>query len=338
VLLNEPYTVRVNDMRAIVKDRYGSPDVLRYEEMPAPVPSDEQVLVRVHASSVNAFDWHMLRGKPYIARLGEGLWAPKERQLGLDVAGIAEAVGASVTDVKPGERVFGSRFGAFAEYVAGKNMVRMPANLSFEQAAAVPTVGLTALQGLRDKGGLQAGQKVLVNGAGGGVGTMAVQIARALGAHVTAVSSTRNLDLLQSIGADDVVDYSRDDFTRARRGYDLILDVGGNRRLSHLRRALTADGTLVMVAPQPGQWIGPIARMVGAAVTTRIGRRPAIGYLATGNRDDLVFLRDLIEAGTVRPVIDRTYRFEEIPAAIRHVEEGRARGKVVITFDAADGP
>jgi len=321
-------------MKAIVKDRYGAPDTLRVEEVDKPVPNEEQVLVRVRASAVNAFDWHMVRGKPYIARLSEGLRRPKSREVGLDVAGVAEAVGASVTHVKPGDRVFGSRYGAFAEYVAGKSIVPMPTNLTFEQAAAVPTAGFTALDGLRDVGRLQAGEKVLINGAGGGVGTMAVQLAKALGAEVTAVSSTKNLEMLRSIGADEVVDYTRDDFTRGGRRYDLILDIGGNRRMSHLRRALLPEGRIVLVAPQPGQWIGPIVRMVGARLTSRFSRQKAMGYLASGSREDLFLLKELIETGKVTPVVDRTYRgFDEIPAAIRHVEEGRASGKVVISFD-----
>ena len=318
-------------MKAIVKDRYGSPDVLRLEEVDKPGITDEGVLVRVHATAINAHDWHMLRGKPYLARLTEGFRAPKERHLGLDVAGIAEEVGAKVTDVKPGDAVFGSRYGAFAEYVVGRYMVPMPAGVTFEQAAAVPTAGLTALQGLRDHGALQAGQRILIIGAGGGVGTFAVQIARAMGADVTAVTSTRNVDMVRSIGADHVIDYTREDFTRGKQRHDLILDVGGTRRLSAMRRALTPTGRVVMVAPQPGQWIGPVARVVGAVITTRLGRKPARAFLAQVNRDDLLVLKELIETGKITPVIDRTYAFDQIPEAIRHVEAGHARGKVVIT-------
>jgi NADPH:quinone reductase-like Zn-dependent oxidoreductase len=319
-------------MKAIVKDRYGSPDVLQLQEIDKPAVTDDGVLVRVRATSINAHDWHMMRGKPYLARLSEGFRAPKERQLGLDVAGIAEDVGASVTHVKPGDAVFGSRYGAFAEYVTSKNMVPMPAGLSFEQAAAVPTAGQTALQGLRDHGALQAGQRVLILGAGGGVGTFAVQIARAMGAGVTAVTSTRNMETVRSIGADLVIDYTRDDFTHGTERYDLILDVGGTRRLAAMRRALTPTGRIVMVAPQPGQWIGPVIRILGAVITTRLGGKPARAFLAQANRDDLLALKELIEAGKITPVIDRTYPFDQIPEAVRHVEAGHAQGKVVITL------
>lgn len=317
-------------MKTIVKDRYGSPDLLRIEEVDTPVPNPDQVLVRVHATAINAHDWHMLRGKPYLARLTEGLRRPKERILGLDVAGVVESVGAEVTHVTPGERVFGSRYGAFAESVAGKNMVPIPDPITFEQAAAVPTAGQTALVGLRDKGELRAGQHVLINGAGGGVGTFAVQIAKALGAEVSAATSTRNVELVASIGADHVIDYTRDDFTRERDRYDLILDIGGNRSLRQMRRALRERGIVVMVAPDPGQWIGPILRVAGAIITTRLGAKPARAYLAPVSRENLALLSEMMVAGTLNPVIDRTYPFHQIPDAIRYVEEGLARGKVVI--------
>jgi len=320
-------------MKAFVKDRYGSPDVLQLQEVDKPeLSGPDAILVRVRAAALNAHDWHMLRGKPYLARLTEGFRRPKERQLGLDVAGIAEEVGANVTDVRPGDAVYGSRWGAFAEYVSSRNMVPMPAGLTFEEAAAVPTAGMTALQGLRDRGALEPGQRVLINGAGGGVGTFAVQIAVALGGEVTAVTSTNNVEMARSIGATEVIDYTLDDFTRGSRGYDLILDIGGNRRLSAMRRALTPTGRIVMIAPQPGQWIGPIARVAGAVITTRLGSRPAGAFLADVSRDDLLALKDLIEAGKLRPVIDRTYRFDQIPEGIRYVESGAAAGKVVIAM------
>ena len=320
-------------MKAFVKDRYGSPDVLQLQEVDKPeLSGPDAILVQVRATALNAHDWHMLRGKPYLARLTEGFRRPKERQLGLDVAGIAEEVGANVTDVRPGDAVYGSRWGAFAEYVSSRNMVPMPAGLTFEEAAAVPTAGMTALQGLRDRGALESGQRVLINGAGGGVGTFAVQIAVALGAEVTAVTSTKNVEMARSIGATEVIDYTHDDFTRGSRRYDLILDIGGNRRLSAMRRALTPTGRIVMVAPQPGQWIGPIARVAGAVITTRLGSRPAGAFLADVSRDDLLALKELIEAGKVRPVIDRTYRFDQIPEGIRYVESGAAAGKVAVTM------
>jgi len=318
-------------MKAIVRDRYGSPAVMKLEEVDRPEVADDAVLVRVRATSVNAYDWHMLRGKPYLARLGEGLRGPKTAVLGIDVAGTVEAVGADVTHVKPGNDVFGVRSGAFAEYVAGRNMVPMPKGLTFEQAAAVPVAGQTALQGLRDKGGIQAGQRVLINGAGGGVGTFAVQIAKAFGADVTAVTSTQNVDMVRSIGADRVVDYSRDDFTRSGQRYDLIFDCGGNRSMSRMRRALTPKGTIVLVAPAPGQWAGPIVRVLGAIVTSRFSSKRVRPFLSQVSKDNLLVLKELIEAGGVTPVIDRTYPFEQIPEAIRYVEDGHARGKVVIT-------
>ena len=319
-------------MKAIIRQGYGGPEALAFTELPMPSVSEDQVLVRVRASSVNAHDWHMLRGKPYLARFSEGLRNPKGTEIGLDVAGEVQAIGQDVTHVKPGDRVFGSRYGAFAEYISGKNMVPMPSNVTFEQAAAVPTAGQTALQGIRDHGGVQAGHRVLVNGAGGGVGTSAVQIAKAFGADVTAVTSARNADMVRSIGADRVLDYAREDFTRGRDRYDVILDVGGRPSLSRMRRALTPKGTVVMVAPQPGQWIGPIARMAGGVVLSRIGGQRFVGYLATVSRDDLLFLKGLIEAGKLRPVIDRTYPFDQVPEAIRYMEAGHVAGKIVITL------
>lgn len=319
-------------MKAIIKHRYGGPETLELRDIDMPAVADDQVLVRLHASSVNAHDWHMLRGKPYLARLSAGLRAPHDREIGLDVAGIAEAVGANVTDIAAGDRVFGSRYGAFAEFISGKNIVPMPAGLSFEQAAAIPTAGLTALQGLRDKAHLQPGERVLVNGAGGGVGTMAVQIATALGGQVTAVTSTANVELMSSLGADEAIDYTREDFTRARGRYDVILDIGGTPSLSRMRRALAPSGRLVMVAPQPGQWIGPVVRMAGGRILSRMGGQTLGGFLASVNRDDLLVLKELVEAGQLTPVIDRTFPLAETPEAIRYLETGRVRGKVVITF------
>jgi len=320
-------------MRAFVRDRYGSPDVLRLDRVERPTLTDDGVLVRVRATSVNALEWHTLRGKPYIARLTDGLRRPKTALLGTDVAGVVEAVGANVTDLEPGDAVFGSRTGAYAEYVSGRNLVPMPKGLTFEQAASVSVAGQTALQGLRDKGCLRAGQHVLINGAGGGVGTFAVQIAKALGAEVTAVTSTPNLEMARSIGADHVLDYTRDDFTRSRGAYDLLLDIGGNRSLSSMRRALTRNGVVVLVAPSPGQWLGPVARVLGAVVTSRFTDRKVLPFLSSVRREDLFVLKELIEAGSVVPVIDRTYPFERLPDAIRHVETGNASGKVVITVD-----
>jgi NADPH:quinone reductase-like Zn-dependent oxidoreductase len=322
-------------MKAFVQRRYGAPDVLRLEEVPRPIPTEQQVLVRVHAVAINAHDWHMVRGKPYIARLSEGVRRPKDPSIGLDVAGVAEEVGSAVKHVQPGQRVFGSRYGAFAEYVAGKNMIAMPRGATFEAAAAVPTAGYTALQGLRDKGGLQPGQHVLINGAGGGVGTMAVQIAKALGAEVTAVTSARTLELVRSLGADQVIDHTTTDATRTTARYDLVLDIGGNHGLGRLTRILAPDGRLVLVGPGGGQWIGPIARVVGAVLRTRIGSRPVRAFIADPNREDLEYLRGLMETGALTPVIERTYPFDRIPEAIAHVESGGAQGKVVAVREAA---
>jgi len=289
------------------------------------------VLVRVRATSVNPFDWHSLRGQPYIMRMGGGLRRPTQTVLGIDVAGIVEAVGRDVTDRQPGDEVFGVRSGAFAEYVSGRNFVPKPAGLTFEQAAAVPVAGLTALQGLRDKGGVQPGQQVLIYGAGGGVGTFAVQIAKAMGAEVTGVTSTANVDMVRSIGADQVIDYTREDFTRSGQRYDVILDIGAKRPLLKLRRGLAPNGTLVLVGGSRGNWIGPVARALGALVLSRFASQTLRPFLSDVNKVDLLALKDLIDAGKVRPVIDRTYPLSETAEAIRYLETGRARGKLVIT-------
>jgi NADPH:quinone reductase-like Zn-dependent oxidoreductase len=317
-------------VKAIVSRSYGSPDVFSLEEVAKPTVTEEGMLVRVHATSINALDWHLLRGKPYLARATEGWRRPKTNVLGVDVAGIVEEVGANVTHVRPGDAVFGSRTGAFAEFVSGRVLVPMPANLTFEQAAAVPVAGQTALQGLRDKGGLRAGQHVLVDGAGGGVGTFAVQIAKAFGAEVTAVTNAQSLDVVRSIGADHVVDYGQEDYTRGGARYDLIFDIGGRHSIADVRRALAPDGTAVLVGPGPGDWIGPITRVVGAALTSRFNRKQVRPFLSNANRDDLLVLKELIEAGKVTPVVDRTFGLEDVASAVRYVEAGRVRGKVVI--------
>ena len=319
-------------MKAFVRDRYGSPDVLELREVDPPELTDEGALVRVHATSVNALDWHGLRGKPYVARLGDGLRRPKSSVLGVDVAGVVEAVGPSVTDLKVGDRAYGSRSGSFAEYVVGKNLVRMPSNLTFEQAAAVSVAGQTALQGLRDKGGLRSGQRVLINGAGGGVGTFAVQIANALGADVTAVTRRENVEMVRSIGADAVIDHTQQDFTRAGERYDLVFDIGGTHAIADLRRALVPGGTAVLVAPAPGNWIGFLVHIAGAYVTSTFSDRKVRPFLSHTSRDDLLRLTGLIEAGEITPVIDRTYPFDQLPEAIRHVERGGVAGKVVVTI------
>jgi NADPH:quinone reductase-like Zn-dependent oxidoreductase len=320
-------------VRAIVSHRYGSPDELELCEIDKPELGDEGVLVRVRAASVNPYDWHMMRGHPYFVRLGEGLRRPKHEVLGVDVAGEVEAVGASVTEFRPGDEVFGGRVRAFAEYVCGaeRNFVPKPAGLSFEQAAAIPIAGSTALQALRDKAQLRPGQRVLINGAAGGVGTFAVQIAKALGGEVTGVCSTRNLELVRSLGADHVVDYTVEDFGRRGRRYDLVVDLVGNRSLRALRRALTPDGTLVVAGGGHGRLVGPLALPIAAVVVNRFVKQRLVPFMAQLRKDDLMTITDLIEAGQVTPVVDGRYPLTEAPEAIRHVETGHARGKTVIT-------
>ena len=324
-------------MKAIAYHRYGSPDVLELQEVDTPEVGDDGVLVRMRASSVNAVDWHSLRGQPLLVRMTDGIRRPKRWQLGVDVAGQVESVGPDVTQFRPGDEVFGTRSGAFAEFVRGaeRNFAPKPANLSFEQAAAIPVAATTALQALRDKGELKPGQRVLVHGAGGGVGHFAVQIAKALGAEVTAVSSTSNLEMLRSIGADDVIDSTTDDFT-SRRGYDLILDIAGTRSLRACSRVLTPTGILVVVGGPGGRWISPADRWAKAIVLSRLLRRRLLPFLATTAKDDLLVLKELAEAGKLLPVIDRTYSLSEVPDAIRHVETMRARGKVTIGIGSTD--
>jgi NADPH:quinone reductase-like Zn-dependent oxidoreductase len=318
-------------VKAFVRDRYGPPSVLRLDDVDVPSVTPEAVLVRVRATSVNAWDWHMLRGTPYLARMSEGLRQPKTRVLGLDVAGVVEAVGENVTHLAPGDRAYGSRVGAFAEYVSGRQIAPMPRGLTFEEAAAVPTAGQTALQAVRDVGGLQPGQRVLVNGAGGGVGTFAVQIAAALGGEVTAVTRSANADLVRALGAGRVIDYEHADFARDGERYDLVVDAGGNRALSDMRRVLTRGGAVVVVAPARGQWLGPVLRMAGIALHRRFGGQQVRSFYATPSRERLTALTELIERGQVRPVVDRTYQFEELPDAVRHLESGHPTGKIVVT-------
>lgn len=321
-------------MKAIVYRRYGSPDVLALEEVEKPVVKDGDVLVRVHAASVNPLDWHLLRGWPYIVRPTSGWRKPKRNIPGVDVAGVVEAVGRDVTDLRPGDEVFGEKSRACAEYVAGpaELFVPKPVNLTLEEAAAIPVGAVTALQALRDKGRVQAGQRVLINGAAGGVGTFAVQLAKSFGAEVTGVCSTQNVELVRSLGADHVVDYTRDDFTRSGQRYDLIVDNAANRSLLAMRRVLAPTGTLVIVGAPKGNWIAPIARVLGAVLLSRFGTRKFVMLLTDMTREDLLFVKDLIEAGTVSPVIDRRYPLSEVPDAIRYLETMHARAKVVITI------
>ena len=324
-------------MKAIVRNAYGSPDVLELKEIDKPVVKDDEVLVCVHAAAVHVSDWVFVRGVPYITRPMIGLFRPKNSVPGEDIAGRVEAVGKKVRQLRPGDEVFGWCKGAFAEYVcAGEDhFVPKPANLTFEQAASVGVSAVTALQALRDQGKVEAGHKVLINGASGGVGPFAVQIAKAFGADVTGVCSTRNVDMVRSIGADRVIDYTQEDLTRNGQRYDLILDNVGNHSLSDLRRVLTPEGIL---QPNGGghsrnRWIGPMGSVIKANVLSLFLRQQGGTFLATHNKEDRQFLKELIEAGKVTPVIDRTYPLSETPEAIAYVGEGHARGKVVIAVE-----
>ena len=316
-------------MKAIVYTEYGPPEVLQLKEVERPVPRDDEVLVKIHAASANAADWHLMRAEPFLARLENGLLKPKNTKLGADVAGRVEGVGRNVTQFQAGDEVFGSmplnELGTFAEYLCALEdaLALKPARLTFEQAAAVPLAAFTALQGLRDKGQIQPGQKVLINGASGGVGTFAVQIAKSYGTEVTGVCSTRNLDLVRSIGADHVIDYTQEDFTRNGQHYDLIFDAVGNRSISDYQRALSPHG---------------ICSVAGFTSLSRLfqvmflgGKKIGLMQTAKANKKDLVIIQELLEAGKVVPVIDRSYSLSEVPEAIRYLETGHARGKVVIT-------
>jgi len=324
-------------MKAIVRTAYGSPDVLQLQEVEKPVPKDGEVLVRVHAASVNALDWHYMRGQQFPVRIGgNGLRKPKDRRLGVDLAGRVEAVGSNVTRFQPGDDVFGSGAGAFAEYAcaADNGLVLKPANLSFEQAAAVPVAAITALQGLRDKGQIQPGQQVLIQGASGGVGTFAMQIAKSFGAEVTAVCSAQNVAMARSIGADHVIDYTQADFTENGQRYDLILAVNGYHPISAYRRALRPAGTYVMVGASNAHLMQALLQaMLLGPVISRTGRQRVVNFIAKLNQKDLVFMQELLAAGTVVPVIDRCYPLHETAEAVRYVEEGHARGKVVIAVE-----
>ena len=322
-------------MKAIVQDRYGSADVLEFKDIEEPVVGDEDVLIRVHAAGCGPDVWHLMTGMPYMARLAIGLRTPKLPVLGWDVAGTVEAVGSNVTGIQSGDEVMGTTKGSFAELAIAKaeDLVPKPAGLSFEEAGALPISGITALRAIRDEGHVQPGQTVLIIGAAGGVGSLAVQIAKAYGAEVTAVSSTSKEDLVRSLGADDVIDYTREDFTDGSRRWDVIIDTAGRRPLSQLRRVLTPKGTLVIVGGDGGgRWTGGFFRgMLRAPVVSLFVGQRLRGLATKVKREDLIALTELIEAGTLRPVIDRTYPLIEAPDAIRYLEEGHSRGKVVIT-------
>jgi NADPH:quinone reductase-like Zn-dependent oxidoreductase len=322
-------------MKAIVQDSYGSTDALELRDIDKPEIADDEVLVRVHAAGVDRGVWHAMTGLPYPIRLaGYGLRAPKTPVPGMDLAGVVEAVGNQVIRFQPGDEVFGIGKGAFAEYARApqSKLAPKPANLTFEQAAAVAVSGTPALQGLRDHGRVEPGQKVLIIGASGGVGTFAVQLARVLGAEVTAVCSTAKVDMVRSLGADHVIDYTRDDFAAGEQRYDVILDIGGNSSLSRLRRALAPKGTLVIAGGETGgRWLGGTDRQLRALLLSRFVDQKLTTFISRENHEDLIVLKELIESGKITPVIDRTYPLTEAPQAIRYLEQGHARGKVVIT-------
>lgn len=322
-------------MKGLVAHCYGAPEVLKLEQVAKPTPTDDQLLVKVHAAALNPLDWHYMRGSPYLMRLSTGVGAPKDGRVGVDFAGTVEAVGKNVTRFKPGDEVFGGADGAVAEYVVvreTRGVALKPANVTFEQAGSVAIAALTALQGLRDHGALKPGQKVLINGASGGVGTFAVQIAKHLGAEVTGVCSTRNVELVRSLGADHVIDYTRQDFAASAERYDLILDNVANRSISDLRGALKPNGAIVIVGGAHGNWVGPFlpplkAMMLQPFVDQKMGM-----FMAKLTQDDMQLLGEWMEAGKVTPVVDRRYALEEAAKAMAYLEAGRARGKVVVNI------
>ena len=330
--------VQGETMKAIVYCDYGSPDVLKLVDIAKPIPNDDQLLIKVRAASVNPYDWHFVRGTPYIMRMMiGGLRKPKDPRIGVDFAGTVEAVGENVTQFKLGDDVFGGKTGAFAEYVCVRadrgGIALKPVNITFEEAGAVQIAGLTALQALRDKGQVQPGQKVLINGASGGVGTFAVQIAKSFGADVTGVCSTRNVDLVKSLGADHVIDYTKEDFAKSEQRYDVILDNVPNHSLSDCRRILTPNGKYVLIGgggPNDNRWIGSFARVINTKLISPFISQKMGMMMAELKKDDLNILADLMQSGKVTPVIDRTYPLNQIADAIRYLEQGHARGKVVI--------
>jgi NADPH:quinone reductase-like Zn-dependent oxidoreductase len=322
-------------MKAIVYRCYGSPEVLAFEDVARPGPGENEVLVKVEAASVNPLDWHYMRGSPYLMRLGTGIGSPKDSRMGRDFAGVVTAVGEQVTEFKPGDEVFGGASGAFAEYVLvseDRAIAHIPVGVSFEQAASLPVAALTAIQALRDKGDLQPGQKVLINGASGGVGTFAVQIAKSMGAEVHGVCSTRNVELVRSLGADRVFDYKKEDVTESGEVYDLVIDMVGNHSLSKIRGVMSPDGKLVMVGGPSGNWVAPLKRPITALVSGPFFDQELIMLLARLRADDLAEVADLVQSGAVTPVIDRRFTLDDVPAAIAYSEEGRARGKILIEF------
>lgn len=341
---HRPVRPRKKMMKALVYEGYGSPEILRYQDIEKPMPGEHEVLIRVRAASINPLDWKIMKGGPWLVRTLLGIGKPKIRRPGVDVAGQIEAIGKSVSEFQPGDEVFGTCMGAFAEYATSSSvlgiksaLVKKPANVTFEQAASAPVAALTALQGLRDKGRIQSGEKVLINGAAGGVGTFAVQMAKLFGAHVTGVCSTANVEMVRSIGADRVIDYTQNDFTESGERYKLFLDCVGNRALSACRRVLNSKGILVMVgAPDDGRAMGLVGRLTGALVWSWFGAKKMIFFIARMNDEDLRTVGELMSGGKVTPVVGKRYRLSEASEAFRYMEKGHARGKVVIVVEGEE--
>ena len=320
-------------MDAIYYSCYGSPDVLEFTELEKPEPEDDEILIKVHAASVNPYDWHFMRGSPYVMRLMTGLGAPNDKGLGADFAGTVEATGKNITKFKAGDEVFGAASGAFSEYVIkteNGSLVRKPAGVSFEQGASVAIAAVTALQALRDKGEIKPGHKVLINGASGGVGTFAVQIAKSFGAEVTGVCSSRNIALVKSIGADHVFDYKKEDYTESGEEFDLIIDLVGNHSLLKNRQVLSPKGKMVIVGAPSGNWIGPLIGLIKAPILSLFTEQQFVDLMAELKKEDLSFIGELIHSGKVKPVIDKRFQLSEVADAIRYSETGRARGKIII--------
>lgn len=323
-------------MNAIVYNCYGSSEVLKLATVDKPQPDADEVLIKVHAASVNPLDWHYMRGSPYIMRLGTGLGSPDDGRMGVDFSGTVKSVGKNVKRFKPGDEVFGGSTGAFSEYVTiSENgaLTLKPTNMTFQQSATVAIAGITALQALRDQGKIKAGQKVLINGASGGVGTFAVQIAKAFGAEVSGVCSTRNLDMVRSIGADHVFDYTQQDYTESGQLYDIIIDNVGNHSLSKNRQVLKPDGILVMIGGEKGNWLGPLISPIKALIVSPFVEQELQLFIAELNHADLIFLAKLMQDGKLVPVIDRSYSLSEVPIAIQYSEEGHAQGKIVVNLE-----
>jgi NADPH:quinone reductase-like Zn-dependent oxidoreductase len=329
--------MRENRMKAIVYYEYGGPDVLRCEEIEKPAPREGEVLLKIRAASLNPYDWHFMRGEPYAVRLMAGIGKPKNKRLGADVAGVVEAVGRNVTQFKPGDAVYGLCHGAFGEYVCTSEtkLVNKPDDVSFEHAASVPIAGLTALQALRDKGKIQPNQYVVVNGASGGVGTFGVQIAKSFGAIVTGITSTRNIELVRSIGADYVIDYTKGDFTKGEWKFDLILDCVGNHTFAECRRVLNLNGKVIGAGGTTDNWmLKPISRMITGAVQSMFVSQTPVSIMAKMNQADLLAMNELLSSGKVKPVIDRRCSLTELPDAMRYLEQGHARGKVILSLES----